>query len=259
MLGGDFRYDYFRQILQAARDNFAPHLMCEAPEILPHTDQTKIILRHDVDICLKKALIFAEMEHEFEMTATYMVNPHSYLYSLTENPSKDIMKKILSMKHEIGLHFDVETDDCQDQDNINSIEARISAAARELEQITGQPVRSVSFHRPLPRFLRGPLTIKGLVNAYSWELMDWYLSDSKGHWREGEPLPRLRNPEKPLLQLLMHPIWWGEVHLSPEMRLQEFFEHETQGKSPDNRKAIDLALTKTLWVRRRNWREDQRK
>ena len=60
----------------------------------------------------------------------------------------------------------------------------------------------------------------GKVNAYSRELMSWYLSDSAGNWREGEPLPLLSNPDRPLLQLLIHPFWWGEEHMSAGDRLQ---------------------------------------
>jgi len=99
--------------------------------------------------------------------------------------------------------------------------------------------------------------IDGRVNAYAKELMIWYLSDSKGYWREGEPLPKLFRPSKPLLQLLIHPIWWGDEHMLPEDRLQEFFDAETQGQSYQYIKALDTALADTIpAVRRRGFHND---
>ena len=88
------------------------------------------------------------------------------------------------------------------------------------------------------------------VNAYSRELMAWYLSDSKGNWREGEPLPKLLKPDKYLLQLLIHPIWWGDEHILPEDRLQAYFEVTTKGYSLERIKAFDVALAGHLGIQR---------
>lgn len=86
----------------------------------------------------------------------------------------------------------------------------------------------------------------GKVNAYSRELMSWYLSDSAGNWREGEPLPLLSNPDRPLLQLLIHPFWWGEEHMSAGDGLQTYFDAVTRGCSVQQVRALDIALTSHL-------------
>lgn len=79
-------------------------------------------------------------------------------------------------------------------------------------------------------------------DTYSEELMRWYMSDSRGRWKCGEPLPILKNPKEKLLQLLIHPIWWGKVHMKAEERLSEFFCTETKGLKSKLVKTFDAAL-----------------
>src|SRR5207302_922810 len=134
------------------------------------------------------------------------------------------------------LHFDFE-DPAQRAGGavVEAVEPAIAAACARLEAASGQPVRSLSFHRPLPQFLRGPSLVAGRVNAYARELMDWYLSDSGGRWRQGEPLPMLEHPTRPMLQLLTHPIWWAEQHQAPPDRLDAFLTAATVGLSAAER------------------------
>ncbi len=89
-----------------------------------------------------------------------------------------------------------------------------------LEEYLGREVRSVSFHRPVPELLRGPLHIAGRVSGYAESLFGWYLSDSRARWREGEPIASLAQPRSPWLQILVHPVWWGEGDLRPDVRLR---------------------------------------
>ena len=249
----DFSYNYFRRILEAIRVNFNPHLLSQAPRIEPAGGRPKIIVRHDVDVSLRHALRMAEIENAFGICATYMFIPNSLLYCLEDSTSRDVLRQLISMGHEIGLHFDVSNEVRSPDCEVSQVESQIDAAARQIESITGMPVQSISFHRPLQQFLRGPVIVCGRTNAYSGQLMNWYMSDSKGCWREGEPLPRLTRPEKPLLQLLIHPIWWGEKHGLPEDSLQEFFEGETRGKPSEFVRAFDGALASTVpAVRRRD-------
>jgi hypothetical protein len=188
----------------------------------------------------------AEIERESGVRATYMVMVNSPLYSLEDKASREILYQLVSMGHEVTLHFNVDDDQRNGTCTIDALERKIYADRTYLEQMTGQPVRSISFHRPLAQFLHGPQLIAGMVNAYASELMGWYLSDSKGRWREGEPLSKLLRPEKHLLQLLIHPIWWGSEHMSPEERLQEFFETETRGQARHTIEAFEANLAKAI-------------
>lgn len=238
----DFSYSYFKKILQTVKSNFEVHLLSEAPQIEGELYKSKLILRHDVDISLRRARTMAKMEQDFRIRATYMVMTESSLYCIEDDATRDMLQQIMDMGHEIGLHVDPGTHET------DSVESKINSGCRELEKIIGSPVLAVSFHRPPEKYLRGPLMIGERVNAYAKELMDWYLSDSKGYWREGEPLPKLSRPEKPLLQLLIHPIWWGNEHMSRDRRLQAFVLEETRGKPRDIAEALRNNIKETIGV-----------
>lgn len=248
----DFSYNYFRKILQAIRSNSELRLLSQAPRILKglwkSSDTHKLILRHDVDVSLKRALRMAKIEKDFGICATYMVMTKSSLYCVGDATSRDILRKIMDMGHEIGLHIDP-----RPHNGITPIEGRINSACSQLEDATSSPIMSVSFHRPPEESLRGPLMIRDKVNAYTKELtgehMERYLSDSAGHWIKGEPLPRLMNLTKPLLQLLIHPIWWDGEHKSREEHLRAFYKEETQGKPAEYMKAFHDNLIETTGIK----------
>ena len=247
----DFSYGYFRRILRVIKSNFQLHLISESPVILNMIGQPKLVLRHDIDVSPKRALRMAEIESGFDVCSTYMVITDSPLYCIEDEVQKKIFRRVIDMGHEIGLHFDLDDDERASNCGISAIEARIYSARRRLEDIIGLPVLSISLHRPIPQFLRGPMMVCGMVNAYSKELMTWYLSDSRGYWREGEPLPKLLEHDKPMLQLLIHPIWLGDKHLSAEARLQAFFDTEAKGQLPQHIEVFDSALADTIPAVRR--------
>ncbi len=246
----DFSYTYFRRILEAIKRGFECYPICDAPQILSANGSPKLILRHDVDISLVKACKMAELENECGLRATYMVMTNGLLYSLTDAVSRAMLRLLIAMGHEVALHFDTAALECNGK--VTAMETRIEIACKQLEDVLGLPVQSVSFHRPgsfaglLLHFIRGPLFVAGRVNAYAADLMGWYLSDSKGSWRDGEPLPKLLNPVKPMLQLLIHPIWWSDEHMGPEDRLEAFLLAETQGTTPSFRQAFEDHLTATI-------------
>ena len=79
------------------------------------------------------------------------------------------------------------------------------------------------------------------------------MSDSKGQWREGDPLLSLKKPKAPLLQILVHPIWWSERNLRAEDRLEEFFQAATANMTPEETREFDKILADALSIRRRNY------
>jgi len=60
----------------------------------------------------------------------------------------------------------------------------------------------------------------------------------------------LENPHKPLLQFLVHPIWWGVKHMKASDRLQALFFYRTRGLSNERIEEFDHALSGHLEVRR---------
>ena len=248
----DFSYSYYKRLLQAIKANFQTYLFYEVPEVLMNCQgNPKLLLRHDVDLDLDKALAMAEIESEHKISSHYSVMINCPFYTLNDRTSKSILLRIKKMGHEIGLHFDF--DNQQDRNSVTDIDSlaeKIDSSARVLEEIISSEVHSISFHRPLKQFLKGPILVSGRINAYSAELMNWYLSDSKGSWREGEPIPMLENPRKPLLQLLVHPIWWGDKHMLSGERLQSFFDYRTKGLSNKHVRLFDDALSCRLSIER---------
>ena len=244
--GGDFSYLYFRKILNVIRSNFDLRLLGDAVRLGPLADEKIAFVRHDVDVDLTRALRMAEIEREHSVPASYMIMNASLMYTLRNGPSKRTLQQIQSLGHEVGLHFDCPDELRCETGNLTQLENQIESACSQLEDCIGRPVRSLSFHRPISWLMRGPLLIGSRVNAYARELMDWYLSDSKGCWREGEPLPKLREPKGSRLQLLMHPIWWSDTHLPPVERLEEFVKEKTRGLTRLQAAEFDAALTSTL-------------
>ncbi|MFL6352712.1 MAG: hypothetical protein ACJ74Z_12810 [Bryobacteraceae bacterium] len=256
--GADFSYSYLRKLLEVIRSDFEPQLLGDAGQLGRVADNRWAFVRHDVDVDLSKAVRMAEIESEHGVRAAYMIMNASLMYSLRDLSVQKALRQIQSLGHEVGLHFDCPGElRHEEKGDLSQLESDIESACRELEECVGSPVRSLSFHRPIPWLLRGPLLIGSRVNAYAAELMAWYLSDSKGCWREGEPIPKLRQPPGHILQLLTHPIWWGDRHLPPAERLDEFVRERTAGLSGSQAAEFDQALASTLpGVQRQPYRVD---
>lgn len=206
-----------------------------------------MFLRHDVDVSLERALDMARIEQEIGMPATYMILTKAELYDFRLASSARCIRELQRYGHEIGLHFDIEAEGVPSDAPMNDLEGALAAARDALADTLGTPVMSCSFHRPIPRLLRGPLVIAEMVNAYAAELMVGYISDSKANWREGEPLPKLlARPVIDVLQVLIHPIWWASRHRSGPDRLQTFFEEQTAGRPPDAVAAYSKAITRAV-------------
>src|SRR5579883_215622 len=247
----DFRYSYFRQLLHAARRHFTAHQLSEALDVLPNTGSPILFLRHDIKISLNKMLRMAEIEQEYDLPATYMIRADSPLCSLVERQARLRLLELIQMGHEVGLHFDLAHETRQSPSYLRLVETEIRTACARLEQVICQPVRSLSFHRPMPLLSGGPLLITGRVNADARELRDWCISDAGGSWRTGDPIAQLTRPGGPVLQLILHPIWWGDEHRLAPQRLQEFFEFATREKSPREASMFDIDLAKMIPAVRR--------
>ncbi len=248
----NFSYSYYRKLMLVIKDTYKLHLLHEAPQLLNNLQgRPKILLRHDIDLDLDKALAMAEIESELNISSCYMIMTNCPFYALDDKKTISFLYELDKYGHEIGLHFDFDKQHDRNNDaNIDCLADAFESSARQLEDIISSKVRSISFHRPLPQFIKGPLLVSGRVNAYSAELMAWYLSDSKGNWRNGEPLPMLENPAKPILQLLVHPIWWGITHMPASNRLQQYFESRTEGLSNDQINDFDNKLSGHLTMHR---------
>ncbi len=247
-----FDYGFFKKIISYLKMNFSIYTFTGVLDILQEkTTKPIVLLRHDIDLDLNYAHKMAMIEVEENVQSCYMIMTNSPFYSINDPDSKSIIHKLISNGHEIGLHYDFDDYLLRNKHiTIDNMNENILSAFSKLEDVIGTEVKSISFHRPMQQFLNGPLTILGRTNAYSAELMKWYLSDSKGNWREGNPLIAMQTIKNNILQLLIHPIWWNDFSMNAGERLQYFFEEKTKFLSIDERTLFDNTLASYLSIKR---------
>ena len=223
----DFGYGYLEKLYAALGVRFTPTRLRDAANA---SAGPRVFVRHDIDVSLERALPLGRLESAWGVPSTYHVMLSSPFYDLRAAPSRAALNELAALGHEVGLHYDVSARKMRDADSATR-EDEIAAACAELESILGQPVRSLSFHLPVPELVNGPLHVAGRVSGYAKDLFAWYLSDSRARWREGEPLAGLDRPKSRDLQILIHPIWWGPEHEEPGIRLRGFL-HDVQEANP---------------------------
>ncbi|MFH0778531.1 MAG: hypothetical protein V2A71_07870 [Candidatus Eisenbacteria bacterium] len=65
-----------------------------------------ILIRHDVDLSVRNALRFAQIEKRLGIVATYFVRVHAHQYNPFQCDSYRMLKEIKEMGHEMGLHYE---------------------------------------------------------------------------------------------------------------------------------------------------------
>ena len=172
-----------------------------------------------MDFSLNRGLALAKIESEIGIKATYFLNPHCEFYNLAEASQHVIIEEILSLGHDIGLHFDAgffgEVSEVQINDLI----------AREADYLTWlfnvKPV-AFSFHNPDASTLTFEANAYGgLLNCYSKRFKTEvpYCSDSNGYWRFKRLHDVLSEAKDPCLQVLTHPGWWQDKPMPPRQRI----------------------------------------
>lgn len=169
-----------------------------------------VILRHDVDNDLSKALKLAQIEQSKGINSTYFVLVTSDFYNIFSKDNSKKISEILKCGHQIGLHFDETVYQIQSK-KYDMVCDKILYETRLLEMVTGTPIKVVSMHRPRKEMLTEKLVIPGMINAYGTPFFDEfkYLSDSRRRWRE--PVEKIVASGKyDKLQILTHAFWYYE-------------------------------------------------
>jgi hypothetical protein len=175
--------------------------------------------RHDVDLSPNRALRLAQLEHDEGLQSTYFFNPHSDFYNLLENSQAKIIKDIISLGHDIGLHFDAGFYQIQNEDGLDKL---LIKEAKLLYDWFGVKVKVFSFHNPNDFMLRCENeSYGGLTNCYSkyFKTSVPYCSDSNGYWRFRRLREILEAATDPCLQVLTHPGLWQDSIMSPRERV----------------------------------------
>ena len=165
-----------------------------------------IILRHDVDYSLEKALMIAQVEaKELGIRSTYFVLHSSPHYTILDPEAVRIIREIHCLGHTIGFHYD-----CNLFSLAENPELLLEQMIEIVENLCQVEVTCISCHNPdittrdlfidTPRYL----------NAYSPAFKDGmsYISDSLGVWRR-DTLAKLWGLSMSKIQLLLHPCFWS--------------------------------------------------
>lgn len=169
-----------------------------------------VILRHDVDYDIEKAVKLSAIERIFGVASTYFVLLTSDFYNVFSKKGSDGLKQIATDGHTIALHFD---EVCYPElfGDVEAVREKIIEEAELLSKAVGNKVDIVSMHRPSKFVLEADLNIPGMINSYGQTYFKEfkYLSDSRRRWRE--PVDEIiRSEEYERLHILTHPFWYNE-------------------------------------------------
>lgn len=206
-------------------------------------DQRHLLLRHDIDMSIARALELAELEHQMGVSSSYFVMITNELYNAfcSENARK--LRKIIELGHDVGLHIDLAIYDIDEATYEQVIRREVSL----LEQIVDTRVTLVSYHRPAT-LLQGVdyerIRLPGLICTYEPRYFReiGFCSDSRGGWYHGHPLDHEAVAAGRALQLVTHPIWWtaegAETARDVLMALVDRVAAETHQHLRDNFKIL---------------------
>ena len=213
----EFTYNGYVRLLRTLREKgYQLSTFRDVKDSQPFT----AILRHDVDISPSKAVIMAEKEAEAEVQSTYFIMVSSDFYNPMSRENESAIKRIVGLKHEVGLHFDARKYDAPDEDELCKL---IRYEADILSSITGELIRSLSWHIPYKYYYGKPMErLTEFRNAYDAKYVEAfkYCSDSMMNWRD-DPYDYLDRDEHPRLQILTHPEWYSENGSGTAFRILE--------------------------------------
>ena len=145
-----------------------------------------MLWRHDVNVSMHRAVRLAEIEAESGVVATYFVNPRSAFYNLLEPEIEILARRIRSLGHEIGLHFDAGAFSNVPLTN-DSLVSVLRSERSFVEKLLHSSITAVSWHNldQLNLLDFDANEIAGMLNVYAGRLRrDYaYCSDSNGYWR----------------------------------------------------------------------------
>lgn len=192
-----FRYDQFRSFL-----NTINHLGT-TERFRDWQGDRVFLIRHDVDFDIKLAHQLAKIEQEEGVISTFFILTTCESYNVLCDRNRNLLREIVDMGHEIGLHFDP-TLYGSDLDTAARKEADFLSFA------TDQEVLSISLHNPS---IHGQYPMfDGFINAYDAKMFsdDNYISDSRFMFRGKNPFEFIKKINNDMIQILLHPMHYSE-------------------------------------------------
>lgn len=185
-------------------------------------NERECIWRHDVDMSPHRAVRLAEIEVDAGIRAHYFIMFNSRFYNPFEPGVVEVLKRLVSMGHWVGLHFDPASVPLSQ--DAGGIQKMLSKQAGMLSSILEIPIESFTLHNPTADRAKSIHEIRygGLLNASAPELVGsfTYCSDSNGVWRHRRLIEVVRDASVRRLYALTHPEWWVLSPMRPRERIQ---------------------------------------
>jgi hypothetical protein len=200
-----------------------------------------VILRHDIDNSIEKAVELAALERELGVKSTYFTLVTSDFYNPGSKKNIEGLRKIQSLGHEIGLHFDEMA-----YDGVDDVVGTIKKESKLLSDILGTTISTVSMHRPSQKTLEANYEIPGMINSYGKTFFNdfKYLSDSRRRWRE-PVLHIITSGQYDRLHILTHAIWYNDIEMDIHNTIKDFVTSANQERyyqEKENIKDIESIL-----------------
>jgi hypothetical protein len=150
------------------------------------------------------------------------------LYNLSSLANRAILRKIVELGHDVGLHFDATVYDAVG----TGLEPFALQECKMLEDFSNQAVSSISFHRPAKEWLNKAGKFAGYRHTYEPVFFSdiGYVSDSNGGWHHGHPFDHSAVDKRTAIQLLTHPIWWCNTVSQDVAKTLSIFKTEQSNK-----------------------------
>lgn len=203
-----FTYNAYRKLIKSIQENDYQIASYKNWENTPRC----VILRHDIDNDIEKALKLAKVEAELGVKSTYFVLVTSDFYNVFSAKSEKMLREIVDLGHDIGLHFDeVRYPEIETPEDARE---HILQESKLLSIVIEKTVDIVSMHRPSRMMLDADLEIPGMINSYGQVYFKGfkYVSDSRKRWRE--PVEDIVSDKAyDRLHILTHAIWYNDVDM----------------------------------------------
>lgn len=215
----DFTYEGYSTLIQLLKDSgyvFSDYHKFDF--------QKTVILRHDIDSDISKAVVMAEIENQLNVKSTYFVLVSSDFYNVFSKKNTECLMKIRELGHEIGLHFDEVKYSDEDVSILEKIEEEIEILEKCLGENT---IKTVSMHRPSQKTLDANYKIRNgeIINSYGEEFFKKfkYLSDSRMHWRE-DVVGIIKSGQYDKIHLLTHAFWYEDDNDGITQKMTAFIQ-----------------------------------
>ena len=167
-----------------------------------------LVLRHDVDVSVERAVVMARIEAEQGVQPTYFVRLHARYYDVREPSTKAALEELGTLA-ELGLHYERLYYAQIGEEHLRLL----GKDTDEFRGLTGRARFGCAAHLPgvYPPFEEEEVQAAGLAfEAYApaFTKARKYLSDSSNRWREGCLCTWLGRVDH--LTVLIHPVWWTQ-------------------------------------------------